>query len=586
MKKFFALILVVLCAILSSNFFVTSLFSSTFFINAKGFFGINQTTFESKNSQNIKGFSPLNSLQILENSELHTFDENLYKHYHYKTLNEFYYVNLETNKIEHYLDGLVTSFGEYGNIDGSFTEIKFFKVLQNGEFVILDSLNRLQFFDSGFNHLKTLQHIKSNSNFILLGNISCLTSDIYSNIYLADYTNGFILKASSESENFEVVKSVILSENSQITILNSSNEIVVLQDDIIKTNNATKSLENAHFIFCDALNFIYVVCDSKIVKLNFNLEIISEIELNLCREYNINLTHGTIYYIQDNTLKLLDNFAEDITSYSPPVDALNEILLTNGVEVYKLNQDTNLLSNPYSNINETKLTLDTQVFVLGETTEFENNFYYVLYIENENYILGYLEKKYLTELNLDTFNYSITPVRSDVRYYKYPTSTLNLLQNAKLNYGESYLVTREIEYNNIEFLEISLGLNYIYVLKSETLNTNSNYINLYLNPNAKLSVYANFTEIPIYETDDKTNIKIVLNKTTNVKILSSTNNFSKVSFIYENQIITGYVENKFVVKEQNFIIPITIILVLICIIVLAILLLKIKKESTKTKSKY
>jgi len=42
-------------------------------------------------------------------SSTHDFEEDLYKHYYIKEENNFYYINLQTNKIEHYNFGSITS---------------------------------------------------------------------------------------------------------------------------------------------------------------------------------------------------------------------------------------------------------------------------------------------------------------------------------------------------------------------------------------------------------------------------------------------------------------------------------------------
>ena len=540
-----------------------------FFISLTGVNVFNNTVFASFYPQDIT----------------HDFNQNLYKDYHIVSENDFYYVNIETNKIERFNNGIVTSYGSFGNTDGSFTEVKFFKKLKNGEFMILDSLNRLQFFDSNFNHLKTLQHIKDGNNFSLLGNISSITTDIYSNVYLADYSHGYILKANSLANNFEIYKTFTLTENSKITILNTTNEIVILDGgNLIKDALTISVSENNHYIFSDALNYVYVVLDSKIIKLNSSLELISEFESNLGTDYIINLETGKIYYILNNSINLIENFASDISSFTPPVDIQDSILLSSCATFYKTNSQATLLTNPYSNNSELLLNADTLILVVGETTEFEDNFYYVLLAKDKTYPLGYIEKKHLTPLELETLDYHVTPVRPDIKYYKYPTNNLDILNGANLVYGNSYKVNRKIEYNNLIFLEIKLNNNFVYVLENETINTSQNYINLYLQTNARLALYSNYNEIKIYDSNSLENIVLTLNKNTNIKIEESLDNISKVSFIHDNKIVTGYVENKFIVKEQSFIIPITIILAIISIGILVVLIVKYKKELAKRKN--
>lgn len=564
-------------------------------------------------SQNYTGFNLNNLNQTnLKNLNieaiLHSFDENLYSNYTILSENEFYYINKETNKIEYFNNGNIKSFGEYGNLDGQFTQIKFFNVLKNREFCVLDSLNRLQFFDSNFNHIKTLQHIETNNNFILLGKICSVTTDIYSNVYLLDYTNNLVLKANSSLNNFQVVLNTEnLNENSKLNLLNTTNEIVILNNNNIILQNqessiATKieeystslstpleiDLNNLEIftLFSDAQNYIFLVTENIIFKLSKELNIETHKFMPFGREYNISLEDGKIYYISSSEINLIENFATDISSYSPPVNALEETILTNQVEIYSLNTDANLLNNPFSNLNSTLLLQNSLVIKLGETTNLQNNFCYVLYLNQNSYSLGYIEKKYLTLNAFDAQNYFVYPARSDVKYYKYPTNNIDILQNAKLDINQNYKVNRKITINNLEFAEINLNNSFIYVLNNETIDSNTNYINTYLTTNARIKLYSNYTQVNVYNNLNKEEVLLTLSKNTNVKILETSKELTKVSFIYENEIITGYVENKFVVKENNFIMPITIILSLVSIIVLVVIIILIKKRTNRqTKNK-
>ena len=142
-------------------------------------------------------------------------------------------------------------------------------------------------------------------------------------------------------------------------------------------------------------------------------------------------------------------------------------------------------------------------------------------------------------------------------------------------------MNRLITINNIEYAEINFNNSFVYVLNNETINTNTHYINTYLTTNARLKLYSNYTQINVYNNLNKEEVLLTLYKNTNVKILESTKELTKVSFIYENEIITGYVENKFVVIENNFIMPITIILTLVSIIVLVVIIILIKKRTNR-----
>lgn len=530
------------------------------------------------------GFINNKSIIFAEEKQIGDYNTNDYFNYQIFSENNFFTVNKITNKIEHFNNATIDSFGQYGNTNGTFTEIKFFRVLKNGEFVVLDSLNRLQFFDSNFNFLKVFQHISVSNSFVSLGNIEDITTDIYSNIYLVDSTHNYILKANSSMENLQVFKEFDNLTNSKITFLNNSDDVAILQANTLSLNeNCIDINTTCHEIFSDALNFIYLVCDNQILKYNNNLSLINTFESELGLEYNINLENGKIFYFKNNELITISNFASDISNFTPPNDINDTTLINNPTQIYTINASSNLLSNPYSNECVINLNLNDKVILLANTENFEINFAYVLYLKDDIYYLGYLENKFLTPLILETTNYLITPIRNDINYYKFPTSVLNKSPQYKLIYDEKYTVVREIALDNKIFLEIKIEDNFAYVLNEEVLNTNLNYINTYLNTNAKLNLYNGEKQIIIYDNINKENPILTLTNSVKVKIIKSFNNMTKISLLIDNQIITGYVETRFIKYESNYFMPLAISLMLISILLLVVLIIKFKKESTKRK---
>lgn len=502
-----------------------------------------------------------------------------YKFFHFYNENHFYCVNTSSNQIELYQNNETINFGEYGNTDGYFTEIKHFKVLQNGELAVLDSLNRLQFFSSNFTHLKTIQHIKSASSFLSLGNITSVSQDIYSNIYLVDETNGYILKANSSFDHFEIVLSNLSAQNAKIAILNSSSNIVILANNNVTILDKTISIgEETLNIFTDALNYVYVVCPNKIIKLDSSLSLIGEQTISIGTEFTLNQENGKIYYFENNSIVTLENFASDISSFAPPCNVNENSLFASKVEICTLTVNTNLLASPYSNLSEITLTKGEEVILLGITTELYNNFAYVMLVKDSTYSLGYVEEKHLVKKQIEETNYSVIPARQDVNYFKFPCKLIQNLSSPILTYNNNYTVTREITLNNIDFLEIKLNNLYAYVLKAETINSNLNYVKDYLQTNARLKPYSNQNTINIYSNANKDSIIFSSNSEIKVKIIKSYESFTEVSLIANGKIITGFVDNKFIVKDSNFTMPLTIVLILVSLVVLGILIFKFKKE--------
>ena len=100
-----------------------------------------------------------------ETKDINDYNTTDYIEYNILNENEFYTVNTITKKIEYFNNGNVTLFGEYGVNKGEFTDVKFFKKLQNGEFCILDNLNKLHFFDENFTYINTIESIYFNNTY-------------------------------------------------------------------------------------------------------------------------------------------------------------------------------------------------------------------------------------------------------------------------------------------------------------------------------------------------------------------------------------------------------------------------------------
>lgn len=521
-----------------------------------------------------------------EEKFLQDYDTDNYFNYTIYSDTNFYTVNKITNKIEHFDNNIVTEYGEYGNTNGKFTEIKFFKVLKNGEFVILDSLNRLQFFDNNFNFIKMFQYIEYNNSFKLLGSIVDIAEDIYSNLYLVDKTNNYILKANSSMENITILNSYTDLQNAKITVLNNSSDIAILQNNKIILNELSIELETTGYeIFSDALNFIYIVSDNEIIKFNNNLSIVSNIKLEKGSEYNINLENGIIYYFLNNQIQKIENFASDISSFEPPIDIFDKNFSTNKANICTVTTIANLLSNPYSNDIIIKLAVNTDLILLANIESSGIDFAFVLYLNNNNYYLGYVENKFLTNKNINETNYQVSPIRNDINYYKYPTKLLNNSAENKLTYNENYTVKREIILDNKTFLEIKINNFYTYVLNQEVINTSTDYIDTFLTTDAKIILINGEKQIHLYDNLNKDNIILTLYKTTNVKVVKSYKNMTEISVLKDNIIYTGFVETKYINYNSNIYMPLTISLISISLLILVVLIIKFKKESTKRKQK-
>lgn len=513
------------------------------------------------------------------------FNQTNYDNYILKNETEYYRVNKTKTEIEHISNNETSYFAKYG-VDatkGEFTEITFLRILKNDEFSILDNnLSKLHFFDKNFNFIKTIEYISYNGTYKKLGNISFVTEDIYSNLYLIDTTNNCILKVNSSQDYFEVINSSFtFHTDSKISILDNKNNFVLFDSNTLILMGKTKILsENIVSMFVDAYNFIYLIYDNRIEKYDSDLTLKDTLFCSCGKYININLEDGKIFYISDDEIKVIDNFISNTLTYSHPTDAMEKVALSDKIETMTTKNKIFLLSTPYSTSSDIVIESNEKVILLGKTLDLSSTFSYILYSKNDETHLGYTENKNLSIALEQNTNESFTPSRKDVSYYKYPQS--NFVTLGKLE-DKSYTSTRKIIFDNKNYIEIKENDKYIYVLEQELVSTSLEYVDDFIQTNAKITPNGE-KEIKLYYDKNMENLLTTLSDSKNVEIIEEFENTTKIKLILDNNIIECFVDSKNVQYGNNIVLPITILLAFVCITLFIILTIKLKKESIKRKN--
>lgn len=522
---------------------------------------------------NCKVFANSNSqTDIASLSQLNIINENY-----------IFGVDATNNKIVKKINNQVETFGEYGNLDGQFTEIKFFKVLSNNELVVLDSLNRLQFFDTNFKHLKTIQYVSNSTQLSLIGNITSICCDIYANIYLLDSTNNYIIKANSQSTYAEIFENNI--ESSIIIInINMNGTPILASSSSLLFNNLTQTFEeNISEVYVDALNFIYVKTASTIYKFNSSLVQKSSLQLpNSCTNLSINLEEGIFYYLKSDTSEILkiENFASNVSNLTPPFNIEDNNAQSKETKFAQITKDCYLYSTPYQISSDISLTKNCEILILAENFDESLFFTYVMLVKDNKVIVGFIKSDCYSYSN-NSYSGNGFLIRKDIPYFKLPLKEYNetSLKLGTLNANETYQITQKVAFNNLEFYEIKLNDKYVFVESKNILQNISNYINVYLKPDSVVKTINNEKSVNIYSTEDKTDVLYLVEKPLNVKTVKKIGSLYEIQFLLDNEIKTGYVESANLFKNKNnFVIPIVIVLVVICLIIILIILFKFKKE--------
>lgn len=498
--------------------------------------------------------------------------------------NKIFAVDETNNKIVKIINNEISSYGEYGNSDGQFTEIKFFKVLSNNELLVIDSLKRLQFFDTNFNHLKTVQYISNNNKLFPIENIKCVTSDIYANVYFLDSTNNQIIKVNSQSTYAEIYKTNIDSSIELINF-NINGALILANTNTFYCESLSYTLEeNISEIYIDAQNYIFVKSTQNLYKFNISLTQEGSMQLpEYCSYLSINLEKGIFYYLNSNTSEILkvEGFASDVSNFTPPYDISEKIAQSEKANFAKITKECYLYSTPYQISSNIYLQKNTEIIVLSENFDSNLNFTYVMTINDTQIILGYIKSDcYLSTFDKNYNSYAF-PIRNDIPYYKLPLKEFDSisLKLNKLNFNEVYTITQKIVFNNVEFYEIKINDNYVFVESKNVLENVTNYISVYLETDAVIKPINGEENVTIYSNESKDDILYIIEKPLNVKAIKKVSSLYEIQFLQDNEIKTGYVESANLFKDKNnFIIPIVIALVIICLIIISIILIKFKKE--------
>lgn len=550
MKKIFLSFIIFLCAFLAINYSGNNVFASEL---------------------SEVDYSSLSQLNIINENNIFGVDE-------------------ANNKIIKITQGKISSFGEYGTSDGKFAEIKFFKVLSNNELIVIDGLKRLQFFDTNFNHLKTIQYVqyidpnKNIEQHSLIGNITSICCDLYANVYLLDASNNQIIKANSQSTYAEIYKTNIDS-SIEIINFNINGTLILANTNTFYCESLSHTLEeNISEIYVDAQNYIFVKSPQNLYKFNTSLTQESSMQLpENCSYLSINLEKGIFYYLNTNTLEILkiENFASDVSNFTPPYDISEKTAQSKKTNFAKITKECYLYSTPYQISSNIYLTKDIEIIVLSENFDSNLNFTYVMTVNNNQVILGYIKSDCYLSTTDKNYNSYAFPIRNDIPYYKLPLKAYSntSLKLNRLNFNEVYAITQKIIFNNVEFYEIKINENYVFVESKNVLENVTNYISVYLQTDAVVKPINSEENVTIYSNENKDDILYIIEKPLNVKAIKKVSSLYEIQFLQNNEIKIGYVESANLFKDKNnFIIPIVIALVIICLIIISIILIKFKKE--------
>ena len=423
-------------------------------------------------------------------------------------------------------------------------------------------------------------------------NVLFTFNDTDSNVYFVDSNNNVIVYQNDRMElAFTISDSVNIDESSQIVCDLLNNVYIINNDSITKydmdTNQYTNYPNTIQYnnVDIDYQGTLYFQNNTTITK--FNLTNNNQ-DSTTCIDYTdfcIDKVNGDIYYISSNnvsTQKLIvdtKNFVDNLNEFNKPTHYLDAVLLDAPVQIYKTKNDAKAYEYPYFINQLATLNKGDKVLVIGENQDFKHC---IITSSKLGNIVCYIKSSNLESCNYQQVNKQMRIITQNPIVYKYPTSlgygTLSpITVQIELSYNQNVIVTREI--NDFEdgsgraFYEIKLDDKYCYVNVSNVGSSLPSAQTSGVKMNATIQAASSIEEIVVYNEEDKEIDKIKVNTRVHVDHFDKELNKTKITYVVDDEVRTGYVETKYISIDGLKIEIIVAIVMSIIAIVIAIILI-------------
>lgn len=333
----------------------------------------------------------------------------------------------------------------------------------------------------------------------------------------------------------------------------------------------TTLTSNIKDINTDFYNNLYLLTNNGVVKLNFNEtnnNFASEITtLNINYNFDnincfgINKVNGDLICFNNSVqtlIKIESNFVNKLTNFLNPVDPHNQTKLKTLIPYGKVSKTCYVFDYPYNTNFNYKLQINNCIYVLD--SENYNNYYFVMYNNNNKICFGYVKKDNLLVFNQEqSLNTQVEAIYKNVKVYKYPTILRDNVDGFVLtNINQNNVITcvnkEVVSIDNSKYYAIKLEDGSVgYVNSSDVRDTTTSDIKALPMPNARLINDANLVNLYLNE-DVNSYVMLELKQDSQfyVENYDANKPLTKISYVDDSKVMhTGYVETKYIVMEVN-----------------------------------
>ncbi len=519
---------------------------------------------DSRNNANIQNFSLVN-FELVPNKivlssvsyELGRF--NNVSNIQIANLNTMYVSDTFNKRIQTIVNNNSTALTEINN--QQFDLVKKIVTSDNINFYLLEA-NKVTMFNEESNFTISAPNAKD----ICVSENNELYAITTNGLYKLNNTNKFNLVLDGNFENPKIKvtnNNVLIASDKDIKVYSLNAKSVIYSTTL---NYSVKDIQ------ADYYNNIYALTDNGIVRIYYNNETNtynSEIttsnfnyDFTSISCFGVNKVNGDIICFNNNIqalIKIESDYVSTLKNFTNPVDPHNYNKLTTLLPYGKANKVCYVFDYPHNTNFNYKLTTNSYVYILD--SEAYDNYYFVMYNDNNKINFGYVKKdnlNYTTYAN--TTDIKVEPIYKNVKVYKFPTilkdnSNLGFVI-ATINQNQTLTcINKEIiSLDNSKYYAIKLEDGTIgYVNSSDIRDVNTTDIKPLPNPNAKL--INGVDTVNIYSEENVLS-KVILELKPNAQFYVQNYDAKKelnyITYVDENKVAHyGYIETKYIVMETN-----------------------------------
>ena len=310
-------------------------------------------------------------------------------------------------------------------------------------FVVFDSLKRIQVYNKAFEYIKTLNLVSATTPYNL-GDVVDVTKDYSGNIFFLDTTNQKVLTLKNDIKKIEEVNltlSFTITADTKICANPNGNLLAILENNKVYVYDLS-SLELAkeievygEIVLFDYLNNLFCAkCEadkftiSKYIVVNYTYDSNFEVAKQT-RSLQMDIETGDFYFLSDKLYKVSkEGFCANASDEVAPIDITTTTLLEEQCTFAKAKTETKLFATCVSFSSSDNLSQNQTVIVLENNIPQNQAMCYCLANIDGHQKLGYAKKADLLVINVVPQQAQYKTIYKNVKVLTYPTHNAGVSQ--------------------------------------------------------------------------------------------------------------------------------------------------------------